>query len=91
MKLPEGILSVVKSKLTPSVARDMILLGKRYGGIEAKENGIVDKALPASRLLEEALVFAKSLSKKTQRNGVYKAMRCSLFSSAIQVLQKSKL
>jgi enoyl-CoA hydratase/carnithine racemase len=69
----------------------MILLGKRYGGIEAKANGIVDKALPASQLLAEALKFAESLSKKVDRSGVYKEMRNSLFSSAIQTLQKSKL
>lgn len=48
----------------PRALRDLLLKGKRIGGREAAELGIVDRACPQETLLEKSMELAQTLAEK---------------------------
>ena len=55
MGLPPLMNGLIKVKLTPSVARECLLSGKRFSGEEVFKKGIVDKAVNEESLLIESM------------------------------------
>ena len=55
MGLPPLMNGLIKVKLSPSVARECLLSGKRFSGEEAFSKGIVDKAVDEESLLTESI------------------------------------
>ena len=53
--LPPLMNGLIKVKLTPSVARECVLSGKRFSGEEAFSKGIVDKAVIKENLVTESV------------------------------------
>ena len=53
--IPPLMNALIKVKLTPSVARECVLSGKRFSGEEALSMGIVDKAVIEKNLLAESI------------------------------------
>jgi enoyl-CoA hydratase len=47
----------------PSVAREMVLLGRKVKGTEAEQIGLVNKALPPESVMDSAFEMARKLSK----------------------------
>lgn len=62
----EGMSALVQSKLTPQVAHEVMLTGRRYGGSDAVRSGIVDLAVPESAVLPEAIGIAQALAAKNR-------------------------
>ncbi len=62
-----GMSALIQSKLTPDTAQEAMLTGRRYGGTEALEAGIVTEALPEDELLPAATEWARSQSGKAGR------------------------
>ena len=62
----EGMSALVQSKLTPQVAHEVMLTGRRYGGSDAVRSGIVDLAVPEGAVLPEAVGLAQALAGKNR-------------------------
>ncbi|PGH20095.1 hypothetical protein AJ80_03663 [Polytolypa hystricis UAMH7299] len=72
-----GIGSLIKSKLTPQVARKVLGEGHRFTGKEAFAAGIVDQIASPDRLLPSAVELASKLKGKARGN-VYGLLRGEL-------------
>ncbi len=59
-----GMSALIQCKLTPDTAQEAMLTGRRYGGTDALEAGIVSAALPEDGLLPAATEWARSQSGK---------------------------
>ena len=57
-----GMSALIQSKLTADAAQEAMLTGRRYGGADALEAGIVSDALPEDELLPAAVEWARSQS-----------------------------
>lgn len=62
----DGMSALVQSKLTPQVAHEVMLTGRRYGGADAVRTGIVDLAVPEGAVLPEAIGIAQALAAKNR-------------------------
>ncbi|OLY80919.1 Enoyl-CoA delta isomerase 1, peroxisomal [Smittium mucronatum] len=67
--LPVGIIDLVRNKANAPKYVKMMAMGHRFGGIEAEKAGLVDYAVPSSKLLETAIALADNASLKTIGNG----------------------
>ena len=59
-----GMSALIQCKLTPDTAQEAMLTGRRYGGGDARDAGIVSRALPEDELLPAALEWARTQSAK---------------------------
>jgi enoyl-CoA hydratase/carnithine racemase len=83
--LAPGMTALIKSRLLPNVFRSSILTGVRIGGIEAKELGIVDEAVPAEQVLPQAMARATSMANKGR--DIYRTLKRSMYAEAIALLE----
>lgn len=60
----EGMSGLIQARLAPQVAHAVMTTAHRYGGTEASEVGIVDRAVPEARVLPTAIELAASLAEK---------------------------
>lgn len=60
----EGMSALIKSRLTPNVAHEVMTTGRRYSGPEAAANQIVREAVAEDQLLPAAIDIARSLAGK---------------------------
>jgi enoyl-CoA hydratase/carnithine racemase len=60
--------------------RDLLLTGKRIGGTEAAQLGIVDSAYPQETLFEKAMEIARAMSQKDRSTygAIKRGMRSKL-------------
>lgn len=56
--------ALITSRLSPNASRYLMLTGARIGGVEAKELGVVDEAVPAPDVLPRAMVHLSALAGK---------------------------
>jgi enoyl-CoA hydratase/carnithine racemase len=80
-----GMMALIKSQLSPNVFRSCILTGARIGGIEAKELGIVDEAVPADQVLPRAMARAASMANKGR--DIYRSLKRGMYAEAIALLE----
>jgi enoyl-CoA hydratase/carnithine racemase len=59
-----GMNELITHRLTPAVARDAMLTGRRYSATEALEAGVVDRTAPEDGVLEAAVAIAGPLAGK---------------------------
>lgn len=59
-----GMSALVSSKLTPQVAHEAMVFGRRYGGVDAASLRIVDETASESDILPRAIAVAASLAGK---------------------------
>ena len=86
--LEPGMTSMIKSKVSPCVFRDLILTGARIGGGEAKERGIVDEAVPADQVLPRAVARAAALANKGRQ--IYGTLKRGMYAEALALLESGK-
>lgn len=67
-----GMLTAMKKAIPRKTLDEMTLTGKRLTAFECEENGIITKACPMEKLMEETLAFAKALNKKRTTVGLIK-------------------
>jgi enoyl-CoA hydratase/carnithine racemase len=80
-----GMTALIKSRLSPNVFRSCILTGMRIGGVEAKELGIVDEAVPAEQVLPRAMARASSMANKGR--DIYGSLKRGMYAEAIALLE----
>jgi len=84
-----GMMALIKSRLSPNVFNYSILTGARVGGIDAKELGIVDEAVPADQVLPQAIARATSMANKGR--DIYKTLKRSMYAEAIALLESGAI
>jgi enoyl-CoA hydratase/carnithine racemase len=76
-----GIGFLPRLKLSPQVARKMLLEAHRWTGKEALEDGIVDEIAAPGEMLERALRKAREVQGRSKM-GVYSVLRNELWGEA---------
>jgi Delta3-Delta2-enoyl-CoA isomerase len=59
-----GMTALIQSRLSPRAATKAMLTGRRYGGLEAAEAGVVDQAASADQVLDDAMRLAAAQAAK---------------------------
>jgi Delta3-Delta2-enoyl-CoA isomerase len=80
-----GMMALIESRLTPKVLRYSVLTGARIGGLESKELGIVDEAVPLDQVLPRAVAIAAALTGKAR--DIYGNLKRTLYAEAISLLE----
>ena len=62
----KGMSLLVQSRLTPAVARDVMMTGRRYTAEEALASGIVDATAAEDQVVPEAIERARALAGKSR-------------------------
>lgn len=83
----DGIGSLIRSKLAPTVARKVLLEAHRYKPAEALADGIVDEIAAPEDMLQRALELAGRV-KGRAKMGVYGMLRAELYGDAVVAFQK---
>ena len=81
-----GMTALIKSRLTPNVFRSSLLTGARIGGIEAKELGIVDEAIPGDQVLPRAMACVAPLAGKDRNT--FRAIKRGMYADALALLEE---
>ena len=84
-----GMMSLIKSRLSPNVFRSSILTGVRIGGAEAKELGIVDEAVASDQVLPQAIARATAIANKGR--DIYGTLKRSMYAEAIALLESGAI
>jgi enoyl-CoA hydratase/carnithine racemase len=66
IKIPftRGMSALIQARLSPQVAHEVMTTGRRYGGADALAAAIVDRAVPESDVLADAIATATPLAGK---------------------------
>jgi enoyl-CoA hydratase/carnithine racemase len=59
-----GMSALIQGKLTPATATDAMTTGRRYGGVDAAEAGIVTEAVDEDKVLTRSIEHAAALTGK---------------------------
>ena len=84
MGLPPLMNALIKAKLTPAVARECILSGKRFSGEEAFSKGIVDKAVIEENLITESISLLADYTGKNRE--IYSDLKLGLNGEIIEII-----
>jgi len=69
-----GMTALLRARLSPAVAHEAMVTGRRYGGLDARTAGIVDEAVADDEVFSHALAHAERLaSKASDAMGAIKA------------------
>jgi enoyl-CoA hydratase/carnithine racemase len=71
------MMNLLRSKVTPQVARDAVLSGRRYAADDAIAAGLADGKAAEGDLLAEATKLARSLASKERR--IFKTLKRTLY------------
>src|SRR5262249_16720943 len=85
LPLHAGMVALVKSRLPGGVLRDVVLTGARIGGIEGRERGVVDEAVPSTDVLPRAMARAATLAQKDRQT--YAALKRSINADLLAALK----
>lgn len=80
-----GMTALIKSRMTPNVFRSLLLTGARIGGVDAKEQGIVDDAVPADNVLPRAMACVAPLANKDRHT--FRAIKRGMYADALALLE----
>ena len=78
--------SLLRLKLTPQVARKMLLEAHRWTGKAAFADGIVDAIAPPAEMLGKAIELARSCAPRA-KSGVFGLLRSELYGAADKQFQ----
>ncbi|MCU1481015.1 MAG: hypothetical protein JWQ19_1801 [Subtercola sp.] len=89
IKIPftPGMTALITSKLTPNVARDAMVTGRRYAAEAALSAGLIDEVSNESDLVGQAVQLAESLADKDSRTVA--AIKSTLYADALVALRQS--
>jgi len=85
LPLSPGMAALIQSRLPKLAAHEAIVTGKRYGGNEARERGIVDYAVPEVDLLSKASSIASPLAGKNR--AIMQTHKRLLYADALRLLE----
>lgn len=81
-----GIGSLLRAKLNPTVARKVLLEAHKFTGQDALQAGIVDEIAAPREMLDRALSLAERIKDKSKM-GVFALLRLELYGFAFRELQ----
>ncbi len=84
LPLQPGMTALIRARLPAATAHEAIVTGRRYGGAEAREKGIVDLAVPEAEVLPHALSLAGELAGKDR--ATLSALKRGLYADTLAVL-----
>ena len=73
------VMAIAQAKLAPSVLRDAVLMGKRFGGPECVDLSIADAACSEDSLLTSAVELITALS--TKERTIFTTLKSTLYAS----------
>jgi len=79
----DGIGALAKLKLRPQIARQVLLEGHRFTGVEALEAGIVDEVAPPNEMQAVVIRLAQQQAHRAKM-GVYGLLRNELWGDALE-------
>ena len=79
-----GMSAMIQGRLTPNTAHEAMCTGRRYGGNDALEAGIVSQALTEEELLPAATELARSLAPKA--GTTLQTIRSTMYREAIDLM-----
>lgn len=82
----DGMGTLLRSKLAPSVARKVLLQAHKYKAQEGLADGVVDEIVPPDQMLDRALEVANQWKSKGKM-GVYGMLRGELYGDAVRAFQ----
>jgi enoyl-CoA hydratase/carnithine racemase len=83
--LTPGMYALLQAKLPPATLHEALLTGRRYGGPEARDAGLVTDAVAEGEVLPRAVAIAGGLAGKD--HATVAALRSGLYASAIAILE----
>lgn len=83
--LTRAMVALLSAKLPDSVLHELVVTGRRVGGVEAAQLGIVHEPCPDADVLPRAVERARALRGKS--TGTLAALKRGLFDSALRVLE----
>jgi len=87
MGLTTGMNALVNAKIvSPETLRDVVLLGKKYGGIDAKNEKIVNLAVPEDKLLSTAIELGQSVAHKAEDRRVFSILKTEMYKNPLEKL-----
>lgn len=84
----DGMGSLIRSKLSPQVARKVLLEGHTFTGKTALESGIVDVIASPDQMFDAALELAEKWKSKATM-GVYGLLRIELWGQALTAYRQN--
>jgi enoyl-CoA hydratase/carnithine racemase len=84
-----GMSALIQARLTPQTAHEAMVTARRYGGTEAAERHIVDKAVPADEVLPSAIALAQSLASKA--GPTLGTIKTRLYPGVLQSLRSTQI
>jgi enoyl-CoA hydratase/carnithine racemase len=87
--LAPGMSALVRAKLPAATAHEAIVTGRRYGGLEAAEAGIVHEARPDDEVLPRAIELAAAQAGKS-RDAV-RALKEGMYPDLLATLDRADL
>ncbi len=78
------LMAIAQAKLTPSVFRDAVLMGKRFTGPESVKFGIADAVCSEDSLVISAVELISPLS--TKKRAIFTTLKSTLYASYAQGL-----
>ncbi|MFE0024318.1 enoyl-CoA hydratase-related protein [Amycolatopsis sp. NPDC059021] len=87
IKIPftPAMAALIQSKLTPAAAIESMTTGRRFGGPEARELGLVDAIAEAAELVQTATERVRALAGKDR--GTLAAIKSTMFAAAVAELR----
>jgi Delta3-Delta2-enoyl-CoA isomerase len=82
-----GMSALIKARLTPAAAHEAMTTGRRYGGEQAQQAGIVDAVASADELAEAAAGMARALAGTSKPARA--AIKETLYAEALSALRAS--
>jgi len=73
------VMAMAAAKVSPQVLRDLVLLGKRFGGAEGVDVGLADVACSEENLMPTAIEFITALSTKERK--IFKSLKSTLYTN----------
>lgn len=89
ISLAPGMLALIKSRLSPTVFRDVLLTGVRIGGVEARAKEIVDEIVPTDHVLSRAVSRAAVLARKDRQT--YGSLKQGMVAEALDLLNRGRI
>ena len=84
MPFTAGMNALITSRLTPQTAHEAMTTARRYGGVDARHAGIVDRAVPEDQVASAALDLAQE--HRTRAGATLAAIKTRMYADTIIVL-----
>ncbi|MGI9528717.1 MAG: enoyl-CoA hydratase/isomerase family protein [Acidimicrobiia bacterium] len=79
-----GMSSMISSKLPQPISHDLVVSGRRIGGLEAAATGVVTRAVPSDQVLDVATEYAHAFARKDPE--VLTTVKRRMYSEAASML-----